>query len=204
LGYLANPTEIQWALSITIIFTGFVAPDWWNETVDVYGYSLTKNEIYIYNIAIGIVISVISNAIVGYNCCREKKISFKKYIAPLFPYIVIVVLSIIWNYLSSLLGHDILKKHTLTFYSLFGFEFSYLCNQLVISRICRMDIPFYNHVYLIPIIGIISTILNIESTVLPILFYGFLFHYFNFCYSVSNQLLIHLKIRFFVIPYKKE
>jgi len=123
----------------------------------------------------------------------------KRYIEPLIPYLIISFLMIEWAYLSSF-GYNVLRQNTLGFGTLYGFLFSYLCNQLVISRICRMEYTWYNNIYIIPITGIISCIINIEAYVLPVLLVILLGHFAIFTISVTNQLTTYLKIRVFVIP----
>jgi ethanolaminephosphotransferase len=202
LGVLANPTEIQYGFIVTLLFTSVVGSEWWTGMVEIGGTLYKKNVLYIAFVGVGIIISFISNAYVGLKHCLNNKISLQKYLDPLIPFLVIVFLMAEWAYLSSF-GYNVLNQNTLAFNCILCLLFSYLCNQLVISRICRMDFTWYNNIYIIPLSGIISCILNIEEIATPVLLAILLLHFSNFTVSVTNQLATHLKIRVFVIKPKK-
>jgi hypothetical protein len=90
-----------------------------------------------------------------------------------------------------------------------GFLFSYLVDQLMIARICKLEYPWWNPILWIPLVGVTYTLVALrekrlvayEKYVLPTLTIILLIVYWRFIISVILQLTTYLKIRTFVIPY---
>jgi len=139
--------------------------------------------------------------------CKDKKlrVSIFQFFEPILAFVISTILIVLWVYLSSF-EYNILKKETMKVIIIYGLIFSYLCNQLVISRIFRMRVPWYNSIQIIPLAGVVSSLLRIEEYSLHILLLVLFVQYTNFVVSVTNQIANHLNIKIFLInpPQKKK
>jgi len=200
LGYVANPTEIQWYFIFTYMLTSFTGVEWWTEMQEVYGFLYKRNTWVIIMFSVSITICVLHNMYTGYNHFRvsHKEKPIFAFFEPVLPFFIATLLMSLWVYLSSF-GYNILKVNTIQVISIYGLLFSFYCNQLVISRIFKMRVHWNNPINIIPLAGIISNLVGMEDKALPILLFILVALFINFVLSVTWQLSDFLNIRVFHI-----
>eukprot|EP01125_Pyxidicula_operculata_P000254 TRINITY_DN10333_c0_g1_i1.p1 TRINITY_DN10333_c0_g1~~TRINITY_DN10333_c0_g1_i1.p1 ORF type:complete len:402 (+),score=51.39 TRINITY_DN10333_c0_g1_i1:169-1206(+) len=202
LGRYANPTEAQCAMMLLLIFAGFGG----NQIFQYQIGSFTLALVTVYILCVAIVVVLLENAWKVYDFTKKnQKDFFLVGCGPMIPVVTAAFSLISWAMNSKL---DIVTNQT-TYSLLFvGLIFSYLCNQLVISRVTKMQFNMHNPILLIPLIGManvtfFSAPLIPETIALPLLLSVLGFIYIYFQVSVSLQLAHHLNISIFTIPETK-
>jgi hypothetical protein len=72
------------------------------------------------------------------------------------PEIIAIASMFVWAHYSK---YDVLNKQTVYFLSLHAMIFSYLCDQILLARICDQSFPWYNWINIFPVTGALNVLL---------------------------------------------
>jgi hypothetical protein len=157
-----------------------------------------------------------------WEACKQRSEAFSAAIARGMPQIIAIVAMFIWATYSK---YDVLNKQTVYFLSLHAMIFSYLCDQILLARICDQKFPWYNWINIFPVAGALNALFRCASAILckarkranqslhreplipevyalPAIFSVFFVIYIYFVVSVIWQFKTFLKIDVFRIKSK--
>lgn len=223
MGTLANPTEIQYAIMFCFVVAGYSGPEIFEQSLQ----EALPSSVISWMTQFGLegllpwqlnstilLLVVICISLSFFMFARDAWAASIKngdhILAPLFRLLPLVnetLLLLLWIYWSRI---DLLNTQTAYILSMHGILFSYLCDQLLLARICHLEYSALNPILIIPILGVLnvspifSEPLVDESIALPVLFGVFFVIYCYFILSVVYQFAEYLNIQVFRIPYIKK
>jgi ethanolaminephosphotransferase len=163
-------------------------------------------------VAAGTIWAAISNVFVTYKFVINKYSKLGNFnfgvlwdpVLKAFPCVAHLGLASAWGLYSH---SNIVENQIVLFLVLNGFISSYIVDQLMICRICKMNFIWYNPILIFPLLGFVNGVLAPkpiipESIFLPVLVLVLMVVYWTFIVSVINQLTTHLGIRTFKIKPK--
>jgi len=207
LGKLANPTEAQCFMMAVLVIAGIYGPQIYSTQLSRFPVTaklpfeirqLSISDIFIIGILLICVWCLISNAITVMNIIKQKHSSVYGF-KPIFPVIVQNILMIIWVVFSKT---NIIATGMTPLSVLNGVVSSFICDELVIHRMTRMNFSPIRPVLLFPFIGALNSVFGspIDEYYLLVTLMGTLLSvYIYFLYSVAQQFTDNLNIYFFSV-----
>eukprot|EP01120_Amphizonella_sp_Union-15-10_P015897 TRINITY_DN8256_c0_g1_i1.p1 TRINITY_DN8256_c0_g1~~TRINITY_DN8256_c0_g1_i1.p1 ORF type:complete len:399 (-),score=40.95 TRINITY_DN8256_c0_g1_i1:55-1251(-) len=221
LGRISNPTEVQLGMILLILSGIYPGPSWWNTTLKTALPSISSyfpeliqqtrmTRLLVWLIGILAVGTFIDNAREVYQDRKQKNKPFLQTYKTLVSYVLETILISIFALLPN--GNGRWVDNGLVYVIVMhGLLTSMLCDQLLISRICKQEFHVINPILIIPAIGAFNVITGyfgfplLNQTISLILLVALSFIIFSdFVLSVIQQLTTHLNIRCFKIPYNSE
>jgi len=199
LGKFCNPTEGQIGCMILFIFAYFVGPQWWALTLGAFLPFLPSSigtvslrVVGLYALPFLLLYCIWDNGRNIYAWCQTKKLSFFHTFSKLSPLIIHITLMIGWVRLSK---ENLPEKHFASLINFHGLMFSYLCDRLMIARITRQEVTWFNPIITLTLVGFLNSALGpfvSDSFLLPflclILFGTFLYYVVSVTFQLSHYL----------------
>lgn len=224
MGTLANPTELQYFIMLVFALAGILGTDYLQptlyeslplsmiSTIKQYGdfdaiLSLSLFYILLIIVGLGIFLFFFQASYSSWRASLKKGHHIVYPIFSLMPQVIYTLLLILWIRWSKF---DILNNHLPYLLCMHGLIFSYLCDQLMIARICKMPFKTFNPILIIPLLGVLNVSPLFEQPPvseaysMPILFAILFVIYVYFILSVIIQFSTFLGISVFSINKKKK
>lgn len=223
LGLIANPTEVQYWIMSVFVATGLLGTGFWQlklhqivpavvvETVVGSGivsadfFAQSQGEFILLVVWFGIGFALVFNGLEAWKYAIKNGEGFFAPIRTFAPYAFQVAILSAW---ASWSHWNVIDQQPWMFLTMHGLLFSYLCDQIMLARICKLPFNAFNKILIIPLLGALNVCpllpapLVPEPYVMPVIFGALAVIYVYFIISVVIQFATHLKINVFTIPYR--
>jgi len=209
LGRYANPTEVQVAMMIILVIAGIGGTEVYTTPLsEVVGGlpemlgSLSLRKLVVLFTLGACFYTLAHNAIKVTAFVKKHNKSIYHGFSPIIPMFLLMALMSVWAYKSNFKIMDSLSLYTHLFMGLLS---SFICDELVICRITKMEFKPLRPVLILPLIGTLNVALTSspiipEEYLLPALLVVMIFIYVYILLSIVQQLTYWLGIYVFWIP----
>lgn len=222
LGLIANPTEVQYWIMSVFVTTGLFGTEYWQQRlIDTLPASVTEvllksdfipqqfllqrlSEFILFIVWFGIAFALFFNGLEAWRHAIKNGEGVFAPIRTFAPYAFQVAILSAW---ASWSKWNVLDNQPWMFLTMHGLLFSYLCDQIMLARICRLPFNAFNKILIIPLLGALNVCPLLPAPIvpepyaMPILFGALASIYIYFIISIVIQFALHLKIKVFSIPY---
>jgi len=203
LGRYANPTEAQIGMMGLLLVSAIFGRGFYLTPVSQIAPFLPEislTDIVVYGSFFACIYCLLENTIKVIIWTSKNNRTLAYGFGPVLPIIVQNIFMVLWVVYSK---SNVVKNAMTPLSVLNGVVSSYVCDELVVHRITKMEFSPIRPILLIPIIGAVNTLIGSPIPEIPlinVLLSILLVIYIYLLYSIGQQLTNHLNICFFTIP----